>query len=69
MGPYDPPFNFGQLVDTLVRQREYTKALEERIKQLERSRDSYRDVADPGWRKREMGAALDGEIRLLREQG
>lgn len=48
---------------------DYTKGLEQKLKRTERERDSYRDVADPEWRKREMRDALDGEIRLLREQG
>lgn len=48
---------------------EYTKGLERRLKETERLRDVYRDSADPGWRKRDLEAALDGEIRLLREQG
>lgn len=69
MGPYDPPFSFDLFVDTLVRHRDYVKGLEERLKRTERERDSYRDQCDPDWRKREWNAALDGELRLLREQG
>lgn len=48
---------------------EYTKGLEKQLKRAEHLRDVYRDSADPGWRQRELSAALDGEIRLLREQG
>lgn len=47
----------------------YTRGLEKKLKETERLRDVYRDSADPGWRQRDLEAALDGEIRLLREQG
>lgn len=69
MGPYDPPFSFDLLVDALVQHREYVKDLEQRYKRLERERDNWREMAEPGWNERERRAALDGEIRLLREQG
>lgn len=69
MGVYDPPFSFDVLVDTLVMHRAYVKGLEERIKRVEDERDYYRDQCDPGWRKRDLEAAIDGEIRLLKEQG
>jgi len=64
-----PNLTFDQLVEILLDERDYKRGLEARIKRLERERDGWRDIADPGWRRREIEAALDGEIRLLREQG
>lgn len=69
MGLYDRPLTFDGLVDLLAQHRDYTKSLEKRLKEVERQRDAYRDECDPNWRRRDMEAALDGEIRLLREQG
>lgn len=57
------------IADTMTNHIAYTKGLESKLKETERRRDMYRDVAEPGWRQRELSAALDGEIRLLREQG
>ncbi len=39
------------------------------LKELKRERDDWRELAEPGWRQRELESALDGEIRLQREQG
>lgn len=60
---------FSDILKALEQHDRYTKGLEERIKRLEHERDGWRDAADPGWRDRERQAALDGEIRLMREQG
>ena len=67
MGQYDPPFSFDLFVDELVRHRDYVKGLEQRLKRTERERDMYRDQCDPDWRKREIEAALDGEIRIMHQ--
>lgn len=58
---------FDAILDALIRERDYRKSLEDRLKRTEEQRDGYRDVADPGWRERELREALDGEIRLMRQ--
>lgn len=60
---------FDNFVEMLVRERDLRRGLERRVRQLEKERDDWREAAQPGFKKRELDAAIDGEIRLLREQG
>jgi len=60
---------FEELVECLAQELRYRKGLEEQLRKLKNERDMWREAAEPGWNERELRAALDGEIRLLREQG
>jgi len=58
---------FDELVDILVKHRDYTKGCEREIERLKRERDDWHECADPGWKDRELRADLDGEIRLMHQ--
>lgn len=60
---------FGTFADMVAGELAYRESLEKQVEELKRERDMWREAAEPGWGRREMESALDGEIRLLREQG
>lgn len=60
---------FADLVETLNGELKYRKHLEEQLKLSKKREDDWHEAATPGWRARELGLALDGERRLMREQG
>ncbi len=60
---------FGVFADMIAGELEYRQSLEKQVRDLKRERDMWREAAEPGWRERDIRAAIDGEIRLLREQG
>lgn len=67
---HDPvPFTFDQLVVVLARELEYRKNLERKVKELEGRERLRFERENPELARRERLAELDGEIRLLHEQG
>lgn len=64
--PWD---KFGVLAETIHGEYEYRKRLEKTVEEQRRTIESLRNQLDPGRERREAEAALDGEIRLMREQG
>lgn len=60
---------FGVFADLIADELERRDSMEKQIEKLKQERDYWRELAEPGWKERERQAALDGEIRLLREQG
>lgn len=60
---------FGTFADMVAGELSYREHLEQEVRDLKKDRDHWRERAEPGWKDRELRAAIDGEISLLREQG
>lgn len=55
------------IAEALTGHLAYHRSLEKKLEKMTRERDYWREKAEPGWDKRERLAALDGEIRLMRQ--
>ena len=55
---------FGEFAAMIERELAYRMSLERQLKKVERERDQWREMADPGWRQRDLREALVGELRL-----
>ena len=61
--------SFDAIVECLVQTRDRLKYVEKELIERTRQRDAYFDELHPDLARRRRQAELDGEIRLLREQG
>lgn len=60
---------FEDIVECLVRELNYRKGIEKELRDLKKERDYWMERAEPELVKRQRMAELQGEIRLLNEQG
>lgn len=55
------------LIHMLVRHQAYVKSLEKELERVKKQRDDWHEMAEPGWKEREIQSRLDGELRIMHQ--